>query len=539
MKDVIEVIVVGSGCSASMAAQTLVEAGKQVVMVDVGYLPDPSTKQVPDKDFLSLRNTDKDQHLYLIGKDASGISWGDVGKGEQITPPRSHIFSGTENLIPIRSKTFNPIESLAYGGLGAGWGLQCWKFSDYDLRESGLDASRMNDAYEKVASRVGISATNDVAAKYTINGLQNYQPSPKLDRNHQYIQWLYDKNQRSLQKKGFILGRTPLALITKDYEGRKGYQYRDMDFYSDNDRSAWRPWMTVDKLRQGKNFTYMPGLLITKFAEKASYTEVHAIDTTSNEKKILKCKRLVLACGALGSARIALRSNNNYTTKLPLLCNSYRYVPCIQPKYVGKRAEKRKLGFTQLSLFYDPKGANEDVSVSSLYSYQSLMLFRLIRHIPLNFVDARAITQYLMSGLVIMGIHHPDRQSKDKYLQLTKDTNSLVGDHLHAHYSLSKSEKNEYRHREKAYLKAMRRMKTYGLKILDPGNGASIHYAGTLPFSDKKQQYRLSPSGRLHNTTSVYVADGSGFKYLPAKGLTFSLMANAHIVAGNVIRDEA
>lgn len=539
MKNVVDVLVVGSGCSGSMAAQTLIESGKQVLMLDVGYLPDPASKQIPDKDFLSLRTKDKDQHLYFIGQDASGISWGDVGKGEQITPPRSHIFRGTEQLIPLRSRTFNPLESLAYGGLGAGWGLQCWKFSDYDLRESGLDLARMHGAYEKIASRVGMSATEDAAAKYTINGLRNYQPSPKLDRNHRYIQRAYDKNRGLLQKRGFILGRTPLALITKDFGSRKGYKYRDMDFYSDNDQSAWRPWITINQLRQRKNFTYMPNLLVTKFAEKSHHTEVYAIDTKSNEEKVFKCRKLVLAGGALGSARIVLRSANDYNAKLPLLCNPYHYVPCIQPKYLGRGAEKRKLGFTQLSLFYDIKGTNEDVSVSSLYSYQSLMLFRLIRHIPLNFADARVITQYLMSGLVIMGIHHPDKPSKDKFIQLNKDVATLTGDHLRAHYTSSRSEQREHRRREKMYLKAMRKMGTFGLKIMDPGNGASIHYAGTLPYSDKKERHHLDPSGRLHFTKSVYVADSSGFKYLPAKGLTFSLMANAHIVAENVVSDEA
>ena len=32
----IEYLVIGSGCSAAMAAQTLVEAGAEVTMVDVG-----------------------------------------------------------------------------------------------------------------------------------------------------------------------------------------------------------------------------------------------------------------------------------------------------------------------------------------------------------------------------------------------------------------------------------------------------------------------------------------------------------------------
>lgn len=539
MKNIHDVLVVGSGCSGSMAAQTLVESGKEVLMLDVGYLPDPKASQIPDSDFLTLRTKDNGQYSYFLGENASGISWGNVGKGEQITPPRSHIFSGTDKLIPIRSKTFNPVESLAYGGLGAGWGLQCWKFSDYDLEETGLDRDRIHGAYEKIATRIGVSASNDDAAVYTINGLKNYQPSPKIDRNHKFIQDTYKNNRDKLQKSGFILGRTPLALITKSLGTRKGYAYRDMDFYSDNDMSAWRPWITVNKLKKQSNFTYIQNLLVVKFVEKKDYTEVYAINVKTSEPKVFKCKKLVLASGALGSARIVLRSSGDHTSKLPLLCNPYHYVPCIQPKFLGKGPEKKKLGFTQLSLFYDANGTNKDVSVSSLYSYQSLMLFRLIRHIPLNFVDARIITQYLMPSLVIMGIHHPDKPTKDKYIQLSENSSTVTGDHLNAHYKLSKSEKDEYKKREKKYLRAMRKMGTFGIKILDPGDGASIHYAGTLPFSDEKKRYSLNSSGKLHHTKSVYVADSSGFKYLPAKGLTFSLMANAHIVAENVISDES
>jgi hypothetical protein len=41
----------------------------------------------------------------------------------------------------------------------------------------------------------------------------------------------------------------------------------------------------------------------------------------------------------------------------------------------------------------------------------------------------------------------------------------------------------------------------------------------------------------LGGTKNVFVADGSGFKYLPAKGLTLTLMANAHLVALNSLKE--
>jgi choline dehydrogenase-like flavoprotein len=70
---------------------------------------------------------------------------------------------------------------------------------------------------------------------------------------------------------------------------------------------------------------------------------------------------------------------------------------------------------------------------------------------------------------------------------------------------------------------------------MDPGYGASIHYAGTLPFDETGKVGTLDRSGKLNGFENVYVADGSGFRYLPAKGITLSLMANAHRTALNCI----
>jgi hypothetical protein len=348
---------------------------------------------------------------------------------------------------------------------------------------------------------------------------------------HSNIYKNYLKKKSFFNNKGFFMGRTPLALITRDKGSRKGYAYRDMDFYSDNGHSAWRPWITVDQLKRRNNFTYLSGLLVVSFAQKKDYTEVICQDIKSAQRVVYKCRKLILATSALGSARIVLRSLGNNKVKLPLLCNPYSYIPSIQPKMFGRAPEAKKLGFTQLSLFLDQNRDNSQKSVASLYSYQSLMLFRIIRHLPLDFVDARILMQYLQSGLVIMGIHHPDHPSSSKTLHLANDRALPTGDKLVATYSLSDSETQLINKRDKQFIKIMRKTGTYGLRIMNPGYGSSIHYAGTLPFSKRNQPFRLAPDGRLHGTRSIYVADSSGFTYLPAPGLTFSIMANANLVA--------
>lgn len=532
-------IVVGSGCSAAMAAQTLAELGASVTMVDVGIDNPDYHKQVPRKDYIDIRQNENSQHQYLIGENAEGVLWGDIGKGAQITPPRWHMLDKTSTYIPLKSNTFSPVESLGYGGLGIGWGLQCWEYSDADIKAAGLDKTRMRGAYETVAARIGVSATQDEASPYTMVDLKNFQPSPTMDRNHKRLQKKYMANKKYFKNRGFVMGRTPLALITKDLGDRKKYAYRDMDFYTDNDQSAWRPWITVNQLKKHANFTYIGGHLVTKFTEKKDHTEVECLTVPGNKKVTLQCKNLLLCTGALGSARIVLRSMGKPSTKLPLLCNPYSFIPCVQPAMVGREVEPKKLGFAQLSLFLDPDHTDFDTSVASLYSYQSLMLFRLMGQVPLlGFADARRIMQYLMSGLVIMGVHHPDERTSKKYVQLVQDASSPTGDHLKAQYRLSQAEEAKFEQREKKYVAAGRKLGLHAIKRLNPGFGASIHYAGTLPFSDTDRLFTLSRSGRLHGTKRVYVCDSSGFEYLPARGLTFSLLANAHITAQKAFNHE-
>ncbi len=531
-------IVVGSGCSGSMASQTLLEKGAHVTMLDVGAQKSKRSPVIPDEDFLTLRRTDPKQYRYLIGDDAEGVGWGNVGKGEQLTPPRKHLLESVEEYIPVSSNSFFPVESLGYGGLGIGWGLQCWRYSNADLKAAGLNLAKMDAAYQIISDRIGISATKDDSSAYTIGNVKNYQNSPTMDRNHQYIYKKYQARKQSLNRHGFYMGRTPLGLITEDVGERKKYAYHDMDFYSDNDQSAWRPWITVNQLKKNSNFTYQAGYLVLSFKELKNYTEVICLNIADQKHLIIKCRTLVLATSALGTARVVLRSLGQTDTKLPLLCNPYSYVPSIQPHFFGKEAESKKLGFTQLSLFLDPNHIMSDTSVASLYSYQSLMLFRIIRHVPLDFADARILMRYLMSGIVIMGIHHPDKPSAKKYLKLVKSTETPSGDKLQAHYDLSSVEKDSHKQREQAFIGAMRKMGTYGLKRIDPGYGSSIHYAGTLPFSEEAEPFTVHPSGRLNGTKSIYVADSSGFRYLPAPGLTYSLMANAHIVAENAFRHD-
>jgi choline dehydrogenase-like flavoprotein len=51
------------------------------------------------------------------------------------------------------------------------------------------------------------------------------------------------------------------------------------------------------------------------------------------------------------------------------------------------------------------------------------------------------------------------------------------------------------------------------------------------------KSYETHPNGRLHGMKNVYVADGSVFPALPAKNLSFTIMANAMRVAAGLFQN--
>jgi choline dehydrogenase-like flavoprotein len=64
--------------------------------------------------------------------------------------------------------------------------------------------------------------------------------------------------------------------------------------------------------------------------------------------------------------------------------------------------------------------------------------------------------------------------------------------------------------------------------------GASVHYAGTLPMSTQAAPLTVSADCRSHDFSNLFIADGASYPFLPAKNITFTLMANASRVAENI-----
>ena len=522
-------IVVGSGCSGVQSAQTLLEDGAKVLMLDVGFQSDPSLSIIPNKDFISIRENEDNQSEYFLGKKLGGVERSWLKNKNRLTPLLEFVEKTTAGNIPLGGLWKDSfLESHAQGGLGNSWGRGVFAFSPDEAQKAGLNSKKLQEGYEKIADRIGVFGKS----KISLGELNGLEYPLTLDKSMSKVWTKFHNNKKKWNGKGVFLERTPLAISPNSFGVDNNYN--DMDFWSLENTKGYHPGMTLKKLKEYKNFHYKGNSLVDSYKEKGDVVEVQFKNTLTNKLETLTSKKIIICASVLGTARIVLKSNKAYEHKLPLISNPFFYTSWINMGMLGKANSVMRSSFSQLSLYYKLK-EREDFSLMNLYTYRSLLLHKLIREVPFNFRLSYQLINILKEALVFGGVHLPEFQEKENGLQLTKNDNNASGFQLNIDYR----QDHERIKKNLSFLK--RKMFNLGCiplfsKIVNPGS--SKHYGGTLPISKTPKSFSLAPSGRLHGTKNVYVGDASGFNFLPAKGLTFTIMAGAHLTAMNAVKKE-
>jgi len=528
-----DVIVIGSGISGSAAAKTLVDLGVATQLIDIGF-DDPAFRcQIPDAPFSKLRESDPGQSLYFLGDKLQGIPRKGVRVGAQLTPPRQFITRNVEQLLPTRSGEFSPLQSTSLGGLGAGWGAACFTFSAEELNRAGLPAAEFPELYARAADLMGISGDPEspVNQWLWLHAIPAQPPLP-LDDNAQSIFARMEKRRDKLSRIGVHAGRIPMAILTRDQPPRQANPYFDMDFYGDSRKSIFRPRYLVDAMRDSRNFLYTPHqAVVTLKTLPTGLVEAQAVDSESGAKTMYTAREVILCAGAINSARIALNSLRLVGQPTTLLCNPYTYFPCINLAMLGRDAGDRRHSMAQFGGVVLAKGDKAVEGAFQMYSYRSLLLFKLVKELPLPPKPGLLTARALVNSLAIFGIFFRDHLSRTKTLRLAPG----AGDELPVvefAYALSKEEEERKAEAEHRFRRGLRQMGCLPMKRVDPGPAGSIHYAGTVPSTNPLfPAFHTKPDGTVEGLPRVYIGDSSSWDFLPAKGLSFTLAANAIRVA--------
>ncbi len=137
---------------------------------------------------------------------------------------------------------------------------------------------------------------------------------------------------------------------------------------------------------------------------------------------------------------------------------------------------------------------------------------------------ARLFWRSLVEALVIVGAHFADDGTSQRSIKAMQNNGKLPT--LTIDFPFPKIAGIT------GIITKLLKLKCAPMGVLKTKMGASIHYAGTMPISQAKQHpIGMDENGLIHTTKNIYCFDSSGWTYLPARGLTFTIMANAHRLA--------
>jgi len=516
-----DIIIVGSGAAGTAAALALARLGIRPIMLDVGH-SDPGAGPKVEGNLYDYRKQHDTFDLF-IGAGFQGVSdvlKDEVGVAKLNAPNMAFITQDAETLSPVETIDFDPIQSFARGGLGNGWGAGLYRFTDDDLAGFPLHAADLAPHFDVLTGEIGISGADDDLAPY-FGATAGLLPPLKLSHNAEKVYAGYRRKRETLARRGLVLGRPRLGVLSVAKDGRAPCDYSNTEFWQEAPY-LYTPPVTLKRLIAAGKVDYRPGLLVQSWTETAEGVTVHASDIRTGQPAAFTGGALLLAAGAIGTTKIVLASQRDYETALPLLENPAVQIPFVLPTSIGRALDTHVFGLTQLNLIWE-SDAFGCRTQGSFLELTSPMRAEFFGRFPLSARANLGLLRDLLPAMLLLQLFFPGSAQPPARLSLKEGGVLRIAGHPNT------VEIN----RLGGLLAALRSLGLWTLPMLiqKPVTGHAIHYASTLPMSEAPARYQCDPTGKLAGARHVYVADSAGFSALPAKNMSFGMMANAMRIA--------
>jgi len=520
-----EVIIVGSGAAGTAAALELVQNGIKPLMIDVGITNKNQAPRV--KGNLYDYRKQHDSFELQIGDRFSGLAnvFNEMeGIAKLNAPNMGFVTQSSKTLSPIEEKNFHAVQSFAFGGLGNAWGAGLYPFVDYDLTDFPITSEDLSPYFEKLTREIGISGADDDLTVF-FGDPSSLSPPLSLSYNMSKVLERYQHQKRGLNRNGVYVGRPRLGVLSIAKDGIQPCDYNNLEFWQDLPY-IYSPVRTLKKLIATRKLGYESNIFVKSLSETSEEVEVQVADIQNDTVRSFFCKKLLLAAGAINTSKIVLQSRRDYKTRLPLLENPVIQIPLILPSSIGRKLDIHAFGLVQLNLIWESQFFNSIIQ-GSIMELTSPMRAEFFKNMPLSAKANLRLSRYLLPAMVLMQLFFPSKIHEPSCISLGESGSLFIE---------GKSSKIQFKNISNL-LSPLRLIGlwTHPSLIRQSIMGHAIHYAGTLPMKRSPKLYQCYPSGRLFGTRHVYIADSASFSDLPAKNMSFGMMANAMRIASCVL----
>jgi choline dehydrogenase-like flavoprotein len=530
-----KVVIVGSGASGVHFALSVLRKGYEVLMLDIGYQGREPVNTTDN--FVDLKANLKDPAAYFLGENLEGVFYpGSTSEFYGIPPTKTHVLADLDG-FGVKTNGFTPLISFAQGGLAEAWTGGVYPFNDDELKQFPFRYKDIEPFYNEVAKRIGIAGTRDDLSKF-MPVHENLLHPLELDDHSTLLLSEYERQKTFLNGKlRCYLGRSRTATLTRDMDGRKKCSYLGRCLWGCPSLSFYTPSITLQRCENFPNFRHLRGMYVSHFKLESNgrIKSVVARSLANNSDEEFPIDKLVLAGGTLSSSRIFLASifkNEGEIVKLKgLMDNRQVLMPFVNLKMIGKPYDPETYQYHQIAMGFEGDKPHEYIH-ALVTTLKTALVHPIIQKMPFDLKTSTFLFRNLHTALGLVNVNLHDTRRDDNYLTLEDQKNSSDPTLL-VSYSPVGDEANSIR-------RAVRKVKQtlWKLRCLVPPPlvhvrpmGASVHYAGTIPMSTRRNSLSASELCQSYDFENLYMVDGTTFPFLPAKNITFTLMANAVRVA--------
>ncbi len=412
---------VGSGAGAVHFAQSLLEGGHDVELIDVGRdRPDPIET---DASFEELKRRLDDPVEHFLGSEFEAVTWpGGEGEYYGFPPHKRHVFEGTEDLR-ARARGFAPLVSYARGGLSEAWTGGSFPFGEGELADYPFSSDDLLPAYARVAERIGICGVRDDLTPH-MPWHDGLLPPLDLDEHSRVLLQQAGRHQEWLARElGCYIGRSRMATLSEDREGRKACAYLGRCLGGCPTDSLWTPRITLRECLDHPRFRYRSGLRARWFEtdDDARIERLVCERIDGGGTETIPVERLALGAGTLGTGKIFLESWRRRTgddvALTGLMDNRQVLMPFLNLRMIGRPHDPETYQYHQIAIGLaapDPR----DYVHGLVTTLKTASIHPIVPSLPFDMRTSLDVFRNVHAALGLVNVNFPDRRRRDCYVTL-------------------------------------------------------------------------------------------------------------------------